>query len=91
MTYFVIISNSQPTTNTPGVFWVNPLLSELRVRTGNWSLVCNGNNPISSYTSGTFMKSLIIQETTPDGTIGQLWLRDSTQQMYVFLDDWIPY
>lgn len=89
--YTVIISEAQPTTNTPGIFWIKPSLSEFKVRTGNWALITSGTVPITVFTAGTYSKTLIIQEATPSADLGQIWLRDSTQQLYIYLNDWIPY
>ena len=90
-TYTLIISTTQPTDTTLGIVWINPTLSEMRIRTGDWTLITVGNCPITSYVAGTYIKTLIIQETKPTYDVGQIWLRDSAQQLYVCFDDWIAY
>ena len=90
-TYTLIISTAPPTDLTLGIVWVNPALSEMRIRTGDWTLIAAGISPITSYVAGTYIKTLIIQEITPAYDVGQIWLRDSAQQLYICLDDWVAY
>ena len=91
LNYKVIISTTEPTGITQyGTIWINPNISEARFKGNDWILFST-DNPISSYTTGTFYKWLISQGTEPSKDIGQLWLNTATNQLYICLNNWIVY
>lgn len=89
--YKVIIRTSEPTEQAlkeNGNFWINPLVSLISLYINGWNLIGN-DDEIVSYSQGTFNKSLINQENQPIGTLGDLWYQPTSNQMYVFLKDWV--
>jgi hypothetical protein len=91
MTYKVNVSDMQPTSTSIGLFWVKPSISELYVRTGDWTLI-QTSDPISTYTDGEAILTLAKQESEPPApAVGQLWFNTLTNQMFIYMADWLPY
>ena len=93
--YTVTISDTAPVTGpgSPemGRIWIKPSVSQAYIYLGvEWIPFASGN-PITSYTDGIAYLEVAIQETEPTKAIGQIWIKESINVAYIYIDDWFQF
>lgn len=89
MNYFVTVSTTKPTDVSPSRIWIEPGSGMVAFKIGKWVNKITGG-AISSYTEGTFARTLEDQATEGTRQLGQIWRHSTTRQYWIFLNDWQP-
>lgn len=90
LTYTLIISETEPEI-VPHAFWIRPSDGQFSVCIAAWTAIISIGEAVTGATEGRSTGTLIAQDETPAGTVGQLWHNTVTDSLYVYLNDWVAY
>jgi hypothetical protein len=86
--YDVSVGVDAPESPVLGNIWIKPDVCQAFVLLGVEWVVFAGSGPLVGYTMGKTSKTVIVQESEPVSSPGQIWIKESINTAYIYLDDW---
>jgi len=89
--YTVVLKSSEPVNPQLGWIWGNPTIGQFALYVGSVFTPFVGGEPFTA-TEDIYWKGVSVQESEPTSPEpGDMWLKESINQCYIYGADWLPF